>query len=664
MKTDLYSTSKIFTERLLRIPDYQRGYAWTERQLKDFWNDLIQLEQGKNHYVGVLTLEQVDSSNYQSWEDDKWIIESKHYEPYYIVDGQQRLTTIIVFIESILETIGKDGVLNYTSSDEIRKKFIYETKQGGISRSYIFGYEVDNPSYEFLKISIFGEQIDNCKELRETIYTNNLFFAKAFFIEQLKELKIPEIESLYTKTTQHFLFNIYSMSNDIDVHVSFETMNNRGKPLSHLELLKNRLIYLTTKFDSEEYEKEKLRKAINECWKTIYHQLGRNKNNPLDDDMFLFNHFVLFFGNSLITEEDQGLDEYRYRFLRRGYRGRYQEYLLEEKFTTKSLLSGELTIPELYEYVKSLKNSVETWYEISNPTQSSLKEEEILWLEKINRASSQEVRPLIMMVLQKENISKERIKFLKNLEILLFMILFTQRSYLFRLEPSKFLEWASKLSQGHISIDRIITQMKDYSTRIVGDDKKILRQVSDAFTKDKGFYRWTGLKYFLFEYEQNLKLQSKNYSDKLTWDMIQQDERDNKTIEHIYPQRAIHPLWKKAFEKYTSQEKTILRHSLGNLVLLSQTKNSSFQNKPFTEKLGNEPNTIGFKYGSYSEIELTSYSEWTAKEILLRGIKLIKFMSKRWNIDLGTDDNIIDFLKLRFVVDRGDYTSSSLTRSR
>ena len=664
MKTDLYSTSKIFTERLLRIPDYQRGYAWTERQLKDFWNDLIQLEQGKNHYVGVLTLEQVDSSNYQSWEDDKWIIESKHYEPYYIVDGQQRLTTIIVFIESILETIGKDGVLNYTSSDEIRKKFIYETKQGGISRSYIFGYEVDNPSYEFLKISIFGEQIDNCKELRETIYTNNLFFAKAFFIEQLKELKIPEIESLYTKTTQHFLFNIYSMSNDIDVHVSFETMNNRGKPLSHLELLKNRLIYLTTKFDSEEYEKEKLRKAINECWKTIYHQLGRNKNNPLDDDMFLFNHFVLFFGNSLITEEDQGLDEYRYRFLRRGYRGRYQEYLLEEKFTTKSLLSGELTIPELYEYVKSLKNSVETWYEISNPTQSSLKEEEILWLEKINRASSQEVRPLIMMVLQKENISKERIKFLKNLEILLFMILFTQRSYLFRLEPSKFLEWASKLSQGHISIDRIITQMKDYSTRIVGDDKKILRQVSDAFTKDKGFYRWTGLKYFLFEYEQNLKLQSKNYSDKLTWDMIQQDERDNKTIEHIYPQRAIHPLWKKAFEKYTSQEKTILRHSLGNLVLLSQTKNSSFQNKPFTEKLGNEQNTIGFKYGSYSEIELTSYSEWTAKEILLRGIKLIKFMSKRWNIDFGTDDNIIDFLKLRFVVDRGDYTSSSLTRSR
>lgn len=48
MKTELYSVSKIFTERLLRIPDYQRGYAWKIKQLKDYWNDLIQLENDKN----------------------------------------------------------------------------------------------------------------------------------------------------------------------------------------------------------------------------------------------------------------------------------------------------------------------------------------------------------------------------------------------------------------------------------------------------------------------------------------------------------------------------------------------------------------------------------------------------------------------------------------
>lgn len=98
MDTQLLTISKIFTERLFRIPDYQRGYAWTEKQLKDFWNDIQQLEAKQNHYTGVLTLEDVPKDIYRQWEDDLWIIENKSYKPYFIVDGQQRLTTAIVLI--------------------------------------------------------------------------------------------------------------------------------------------------------------------------------------------------------------------------------------------------------------------------------------------------------------------------------------------------------------------------------------------------------------------------------------------------------------------------------------------------------------------------------------------------------------------------------------
>lgn len=42
------------------------------------------------------------------------------------------------------------------------------------------------------------------------------------------------------------MFNLHEIEDDFDVFVAFETMNNRGKKLSNLELLKNRLIYLTT----------------------------------------------------------------------------------------------------------------------------------------------------------------------------------------------------------------------------------------------------------------------------------------------------------------------------------------------------------------------------------------------------------------------------------
>ena len=37
------SLDSLFKEKIFRIPDYQRGYAWQREQLKDFWEDLINL---------------------------------------------------------------------------------------------------------------------------------------------------------------------------------------------------------------------------------------------------------------------------------------------------------------------------------------------------------------------------------------------------------------------------------------------------------------------------------------------------------------------------------------------------------------------------------------------------------------------------------------------
>ena len=112
MNSELYSLSKLFTENLLRIPDYQRGYSWVYKHLNDFWNDLAQLGLDNDHYTGVLTLEPVDKRRYSDWNDDLWIIQSKRYRPFYIVDGQQRLTTALILLQSILER-ASDEQLNY-----------------------------------------------------------------------------------------------------------------------------------------------------------------------------------------------------------------------------------------------------------------------------------------------------------------------------------------------------------------------------------------------------------------------------------------------------------------------------------------------------------------------------------------------------------------------
>ena len=52
---------QLFGDKFFRVPDYQRGYAWTKKQLDDFWNDIIEIQQDEvnggflRHYTGTHT---------------------------------------------------------------------------------------------------------------------------------------------------------------------------------------------------------------------------------------------------------------------------------------------------------------------------------------------------------------------------------------------------------------------------------------------------------------------------------------------------------------------------------------------------------------------------------------------------------------------------------
>jgi uncharacterized protein with ParB-like and HNH nuclease domain len=666
MDTSLQSLSKIFSEKLFRIPDYQRGYAWTEKQLKDFWNDLVQLETGKNHYIGVLTVEEVSEPFYKKWEDDTWIIESKSYKPLYVVDGQQRLTTSIILIQAITEFIPAGEKLNFNSIDEIRKKFIFESKDDGISRSYIFGYEKDNPSYDYLKSKIFKEELEDFSSQPETVYTNNLESAKSFFKENLSKLSFEEISVIFKKLTQNFLFNSYSISSDIDVFVAFESMNNRGKPLSYLELLKNRLIYLSTKFAVDENEKNKLRKRVNECWKSIYHNLGRNKLEPLADDEFLHNHFLIYFSRKIYeTENENFKDGITYqRFLntrRRGYLD-YPTFLLEKHFVTKNINcltpDNEIKMQDVYLYVNSLQKSVESWYKIFNPIFSGgFSEQETFWLSKLNRRGINSVASLIMVLFEFESDEKKRVKVLQNIEKYLFLVSIVAYRNMYGYRNSDFIELATELSEGKITTDKIISKISDTNNRIYNDsDNK--KSIIKTF-KNNGFYHWDGVRYFLFEYDLALFETSKTDREKLVWDSF--SNVDYHTVEHIYPQNARKKCWTVPFSKYTTNERSIIRHSLGNLLPLSRSKNSSFQNKCFLDKVSNSENTVGFRFGCYSENEITKFDEWNAILILERGIRLLGFMEKRWGITIGDTNAKIKFLSLEFILKKEGLKVSELT---
>ena len=111
--------------------------------------------------------------------------------------------------------------------------------------------------------------------------------------------KIDYIKTLYVKLVRNITFFLFEIDDSYDVGVAFETMNNRGKPLSTLELLKNRLIYLLSLFVyMEKNSMENLRNAINKCWAQIYIHLGRNPILMLSDDAYLKDHWICYFNYS------------------------------------------------------------------------------------------------------------------------------------------------------------------------------------------------------------------------------------------------------------------------------------------------------------------------------------------------------------------------------
>ncbi|MGD9625467.1 MAG: DUF262 domain-containing protein [Arcobacter sp.] len=641
----LESLKDIFNGKFLRIPDYQRGYAWGEHQLKDFWEDLENLEDGHIHYTGVLTLEKVTNQKkdekIEFWKKDTGAYESD--SAYYVVDGQQRITTSIILLKVILDkTIElKANGLNNIKLEKLYEKYIKEETLNGTNQ-YFFGYTADNPSYEFLKTKIFNEKSAS-NEKKETLYTTNLEYAKTFFTNEIKDFDIEKIEKIFKKLTEQFKFNVYEISDDLDVFIAFETMNNRGKKLSNLELLKNRLIYLSTKFKENNNDKENLRRNINDCWKTIYEYLGKNKNNILEDDTFLKNHWIMYHDYSREKGNDYIID------------------LLEERYVAKRIITKKeeelLSIKEINDYVLSLKESVEHWYYLHNPDEANYNDKIKYILDKLYRLNYGAFAPLLMAIFSRDseyNID-EVCGLLRLMEKYIFLIFkISQRRA--NTGDSAFYGFARQYYKKELSIINIIG-IKDLEIeKNTGinwwlakyfDLNSFYTYLSDKFKNRDGYYSWNGLSYFLFEYELNLKNQSRNSTPKINWKDYTVSKTDYRSIEHILPQTPSEDCWQKEIVGLSEFEVKKLTNSLGNLVPLSSAKNSKLQNYCFEiKKNGKDGTFTGYKNGSYSEQKINEKINWGIYEIHERGIDLLTFMAEHWDIKELNESKQKEFLFL------------------
>ena len=200
------------------IPVYQRSYSWTEQQLDKLWKDVLAAgadSRKKSHFLGsVVYIE--DTINFVTDQSNL------------VIDGQQRLTTMLLLIEAIARKVGNDGPTVDISDDRLRAYYLLNMHDSGDRRYKMRLSKTDDASLRSVldrapvpgksskRVEAnFGWFMDRVSQERENI---------AMLWRGIKKLSIIQVK----------LERLID-----DPQAIFESMNSTGLDLSQADLIRN-----------------------------------------------------------------------------------------------------------------------------------------------------------------------------------------------------------------------------------------------------------------------------------------------------------------------------------------------------------------------------------------------------------------------------------------
>ena len=273
------SLPKLFHERLFRIPDYQRGYAWERAQVGELLEDLELLDTRRQHYAGTIVLCKTADAPIMGGNGTL-------YETRAVVDGQQRLTTIVLMLNELSRALAAYPDCADLAQG-VRRNYVETTSRNNWP---IYKLSLNEDADHFFKTSILAETpgpeeppVRSAERLRD---------AKRQIADYLRRLDKDSLTEWHVKLTQQLHFNLYEVEKEAEVGIIFEVMNDRGKPLTEMEKVKNYLLYAASSLNVDETEKEDLAKAVNGAWAKILMNLMAAGLSAYEDQLLQM-HWVV-----------------------------------------------------------------------------------------------------------------------------------------------------------------------------------------------------------------------------------------------------------------------------------------------------------------------------------------------------------------------------------
>lgn len=558
--------SQFFTRKVLQVPKYQRSYAWRRDNLRELFEDIQEaIRTNSKHYIGTVVL-----------------AKTKDTDVYSIVDGQQRITTILMFINSLVENLNEQDK-NYYRRLYIKAEKRLKLSPLGRDRDFFENLLEHGPEQdpESKSQRYMLEVYDEIQILNKNVITDHLSFLKA--IEDLSILEFIEEDE----------------GSAIRI---FQTVNDRGRELSRMDKMKSLLFYFSNK-----YLKKRLDDKINETFGEIFELyddiklMGESRkinvisSKQFTEDDLMRHHYICFSNESYDPTAQQVMETVKAKLFE--FRNSKNEVELD-KFISNYITS-------LHSYIKSFKS-------IINKTSTDEKYYKIFSILGLNVALYPVLTQLEKLDLLDKTMSTKKINFIDMVEIIDVRVM-KVREYAGRKNTAEF---SYSLENENLSIDKIEKWMLWFNNFEISDDK-----FRDYIANDN-YYKSTGL----------LRLIFIDHCEKLNFKLYSLNELENimdsePTIEHILSQA---PKFKpRSYDFKHDDDFEEHNNRIGNLTILEKKINSSINNNDLVNKIP-EYSKSQFNMTRIFATTFLQTKKFKKDDLISRGDDLALTLSKRW----------------------------------
>ncbi|RVZ80885.1 DUF262 domain-containing protein [Helicobacter pylori] len=260
MKTTI---KEIFLEEGYSIPNYQRDYAWKDKNFRDLWEDLEEAieynKKGHRHFIGTMV---VAKNEYNK----------KLYD---IIDGQQRTTTIFMLLHVLANK------QNEKDKRETRK-YLYQKGE--------LRLEVAPQNQSFFKTLLEAAEkgnISHCEKDADTEGKQNLFEVLKAILDKVSKLSEEEVNERLETLLEMVLMRLEEPDPGKAIR-TFQNVNDRGVPLLLLDKLKSLLIYYSNTFcDGKRGLDQFINDHFGEIFK-IFAKIKKSNSNFDEGDIFRY----------------------------------------------------------------------------------------------------------------------------------------------------------------------------------------------------------------------------------------------------------------------------------------------------------------------------------------------------------------------------------------